>query len=170
MNYKNTVIYFMSGTGNTLRAANLAGEYARKNGPDVALRGVTEDDPEREIREGADTLVGLMMPTHGFTAPWLIIKFACCLPRRESTHAFVVATRGGLKFGRVLTPGISGSAVFLITLILLFKGYKVRGAMGVDMPSNWLSLHPGLKPENARAIVGRAAHKIERFMERILTG
>ena len=96
MSYKNIVIYLMSGTGNTLRAAKLAGGYARKNGPDVALRGVIEGDPEREIREGADTLVGLMMPTHGFIAPWLMIKFACRLPRRKSTHAFVAATRAGL--------------------------------------------------------------------------
>jgi ferredoxin len=170
MNYKNTVIYFMSGTGNTLRAAKLAGGHAREIGTDVIFRWVTESNPEAEIRDDEETMVGVMMPTHGFIAPWLMIKFACRLPRRKSTHAFVVATRAGLKFGRVFTPGISGSAVFLIALILFFKGFKVRGAMGVDMPSNWLSLHPGLKPENARAIVGRAAPKIERFMERILTG
>lgn len=126
MNYKNTVIYFMSGTGNTLRAAKLAGGYAREIGTDVILCWVTESDPEAEIRDDEDTMVGVMMPTHGFIAPWLMIKFACRLPRRKSTHAFVVTTRAGLKFGRVFTPGISGSAVFLIALILFFKGYKVR--------------------------------------------
>ncbi len=82
MFYKNIVIYLMSGTGNTLRAAKLAGEYARKKGPDVALRGVIEGDPEREIREGADTLVGLFPGTLITDGHWIreIINFLYIYP------------------------------------------------------------------------------------------
>lgn len=160
----------MSGTGNTLRAANFAKRYVGKAGADVFVRGITESDPRTEIVDKKNTIVGLMFPTHGFTAPWVMIKFTFCLPRSKFTSAFVVATRAGLKFGSVFTPGISGSAVFLIALILLFKGYRVRGALGLDMPSNWLALHPGLKPKNAREIVNRAMPKIEGFMKRIFAG
>jgi ferredoxin len=170
MPYKKVVIYYMSGTGNTLRAAKFAAEYTRKRGADVLLRGIDNCKPEREIGKGADTIIGIMMPTHGFTAPWLMIKFACRMPRRKYVHAFIIATRAGLKFGKIFTPGISGSALFLISLILFIKGYKVRGAMSVDMPSNWLSLHPGMKINNAKAIIRRALPKIERFMKRLHSG
>ena len=70
----------------------------------------------------------------------------------------------------MFTPGISGSAVFLITLILWFKGYRVRGGLGLDMPSNWTSLHPALKPSSVEAIISRARPVFERFLETILDG
>jgi hypothetical protein len=41
-----------------------------------------------------------------------------------------------MKFGPVFIPGISGSAPFIVALILFLKGYKVRGAMSTR-------LHPG---------------------------
>jgi ferredoxin len=115
-------------------------------------------------------LLGLLMPTHGFTAPWPMIRFALRLPPGNGTHSFVVPTRAGLKIGRLYTPGMEGTAGYLIALILLLKGYSIRGVMGLDMPSNWLSLHPGLKPESVAGIIHRAKKKSTRFMEIILTG
>ncbi|MBW1815229.1 MAG: hypothetical protein JRJ39_16720 [Deltaproteobacteria bacterium] len=55
------------------------------------------------------SLLGLVFPTHGFTAPWHMIKFTCRLPRVKKTSAFCTATRAGLKIGKVFTPGISGT-------------------------------------------------------------
>jgi ferredoxin len=75
-----------------------------------------------------------------------------------------------MKVGPVFTPGLGGTATFLIALIMALKGYKIRGVMGLDMPSNWIALHPGFHPESAKAIIGRAQTKVNRLMECVLSG
>jgi Pyruvate/2-oxoacid:ferredoxin oxidoreductase delta subunit len=110
------------------------------------------------------------MPTHGFTAPWHMIRFVSRLPRGRKTHAFCLATRAGLKVGGVFTPGISGTGTFVIALLLALKGYRVRGVMSLDMPSNWTAFHTGLHPETVRAIIDRAKPRAERFFSRLCAG
>lgn len=119
-------------------------------------------------REGRLTV--LATPTHGFTAPWVAIWFAMRLPLGRGTHAVTVATRAGTRFGGIYFPGLDGTAAYLLALILFLKGYRVRGAIGIDMPSNWLAVHSSLSADKVRGIVGRAEPKVRRFAGRILDG
>jgi Pyruvate/2-oxoacid:ferredoxin oxidoreductase delta subunit len=167
--YENAVIYFWSGTGNSYRLSTWMGKSAEEKGLNPRVLSIDKSNPKEEIKRGNDSLMGIVFPTHGFTAPWHILKFVCSLPHGNSTHAFCVAARAGLKFGPVFVPGISGSATFIIALILLVKGYNVRGSMSVDMPSNWYSLHPIQSRKSHEAIINRAQYKVTRFMERILS-
>ena len=144
MTYQRTTIYWMSGTGNSLRAAHWLGDRAGAAEVEANLVQAVHGDPEREVEPSDKQLVGLVFPTHGFTAPWRMIKFAWRMPRDKGAHAFCVATRGGTKFGPVKLPGIAASACFLLALILRLRGYRVRGVMSLNMPSNWMSLHWGL--------------------------
>jgi len=166
--YKDTVIYFWSGTGNSYRVSTWMGKITKENRLNTQVISTDKSNPSNEIKGGKKSLMGIIFPTHGFTAPWHIIKFVCSLPRADSTHAFCAASRAGLKFGPVFTPGISGSATFIIALILMFKGYNVRGTMSVDMPSNWFSLHPIQSKKNHYAIIKRSEEKITFFMEEML--
>jgi len=166
--YENAIFYFMTGTGNSYRAATWMGEEAKANGADVCLYAIEEAQPKSEIKSNAKQLIGFIFPTHGFTAPWKVIHFALLLPRRIKTHAFVVATRAGSKIGSSFFPGLEGTACYLIAFILFLKGYSVRGIMGLDMPSNWMALHPGFHPKTAEPIIARAKIRITRFMEEIL--
>ena len=163
-------IYYMSGTGNTRRVAEWSREIASSRGIECRIWGLGRPGGFEPPQDSPGAMVGLLMPTHGFTAPWLMIKFACRLPKVKFSRAWVLATRAGAKFGRVFTPGISGSTVFLISLILLLKGYRVRGGLGLDMPSNWTSLHPGFKKESATAIIDRARPVYTDFLDSILAG
>jgi len=54
--------------------------------------------------------------------------------------------------------------------VLLLKGYRVVGMRPIDLPSNWISLHPGLREDNVRAIYERCAAITRRFAERLLDG
>jgi ferredoxin len=126
--------------------------------------------PEETVGHGQDALLGLALPTHGFTAPWAVLRFTLRLPRRRGTHALVVATRAGTKLGPWFLPGMEGTAAYLLALILWRKGYRLRGVLGLDMPSNWLALHPGLHPDTVRAIVARAETKLGAFMDAVLSG
>jgi ferredoxin len=170
MQYKNLVMYFLSGTGNSYRMTKQMGEVAEENGLTTIVSPANSANPKGEITDNKDCLLGLVFPTHGFTAPWYIIKFALRLPRRRSTHAFCVATRAGLRFGKLFTPGISGSATFLIALILAIKGYRVRGVTGIDMPSNWYSLHPIQKEKSVSMIIQRAQEQASSFINKTLAG
>ncbi len=168
--YEKLLIYFMSGTGNSFRVANWAAEAAKGRGMEAEVVPVNRGNPEEEIEDSERLLLGLFMPTHGFTAPWLVIKTALGFPRRTKVRAFVVATRAGCKFGALFTPGISATACFLISFILALKGYKVMGIRGVDMPSNWIAVHPGFSAQSAEAIKARSRPKFERFVASILEG
>jgi ferredoxin len=170
MSYPEATLYFYTGTGNSYRIAAWMADAARDAGAAITMRPIKSAHPSKEIGKGEKALLGLVMPAHGFTAPWAMFRFALHLPRRSRTHAVVVAARGGLKIGPVFVPGIEGTATYLIASILALKGYRIRGAMGVDMPASWLAVHPGLPPEAVVEISIRARDKVARFMSVILSG
>ncbi|AEG61101.1 EFR1 family ferrodoxin [Desulforamulus ruminis] len=152
---KQTQIYYMSGTGNTRRVAHWFADVAREKGIPSKIYQITKHGRQPKVNTCSTNLLGILFPTHGFTAPWLIIRFVLSLPRGKGTQAFAVATRAGLKIGPVFTPGFEGTAVYLVALLLLLKGYNIRLLSGIDMVSNWLALHWGLSPANSRAIIDR---------------
>jgi Pyruvate/2-oxoacid:ferredoxin oxidoreductase delta subunit len=170
MSYRDATFYFFTGTGNSYRVATWMAGGAREAGATVTVHAIESARPAEEIGAGETALLGLVMPTHGFTAPWAMLRFALRLPRRSGTHAVVVATRAGLKIGPVFVPGAEGTGTYLICLILALKGYRVRGAVGVDMPSNWIAVHPGLSPDAVAAIVARARDKVAGFTGTIFSG
>lgn len=168
MLYQQALLYVMSGTGNTRRVAMWMREIAAQAGVDCHVVPFERAQPAVEIA-GANTLFGLLMPTHGFTAPWAMIRFALRLPRRHA-DAFVVATRAGIMIGRYAFPGMEGTACYLLALILALKGYRVRGVQALDMPSNWTALHWGMNAEHVAAIIARAQPKAEGFFAQLLDG
>ncbi len=170
MNYKKITIYYMTGTGNSFRTASWMAETAREHGADARVVPHEEGRPEEEVNDEGDNMLGIVFPTHAFTAPWPVIRFAWRLPRRKNAHAFVIPTRGAVKVGRYFMPGGEFSAAYLIALILLLKGYSVRGFMGLDMPLNWMTLFPGMHPEKVESIAARAKEKATQFMTSILSG
>ncbi len=168
--YDTMAVHVMSGTGNSLRAARqmaaLAQDRGLKTSVSLVERGVRLDAPPCANK----TLVGFCFPAHGFTAPWLMIRFAALSPWGGGVHAFVLVTRGGTKFGPLFFPGMEGTAAYLIALLLVLRGCRVRGVLGLDMPSNWTSLHSGFREENARAIMEHSAPRLAHFTERLLDG
>jgi Pyruvate/2-oxoacid:ferredoxin oxidoreductase delta subunit len=170
MGYRRATFYFYSGTGNSRRVAVWMADAADDAGSAVTLGPIESARPEGQVGQGEEAVLGLVMPTHGFTTPWTMLRFVFRLPRRSKTHAVIVATRGGLKIGRLYTPGFEGTATLLVALILVAKGYRIRGMAGVDMPSNWLALHPSLPPRAVDGIISRARAKTARLSDIILSG
>ena len=167
--YKSATICFWSGTGNSFRVSEWLGKIADSRGLKTQILSLDKAKSEQILHAGSDGFVVIVFPTHGFTAPWHAVKSVWNFPRGHAAHVFCIATRAGLKFGSLFIPGISGSATFVIALILMLKGYKVRGSMSVDMPSNWYSLHPIQGRKSHEAIIDRAEHKVAGFMEKILS-
>lgn len=165
----NLLVYYFTGTGNSLRVAQWMVELARGRG--LAAKAVAVDAavPVEELT-GVGQLVGVVGPTHGFTAPWWMIRFALRLPRAHGEAAFTLFNRAGMQFGQVAVPGLEGTAAYLIALLLWLKGYRVRGATGMDMPSNWTVIHPSLSQASVAAIIARAKPRVEGFLGQMLDG
>lgn len=169
--YTDASIYYMSGTGNSYRAAIWSMGRLKENTVNVSIHSISNPgEIKTDVKDGEEGLFMIFFPTHGFTAPWNIFRFAFKAPVKKRTHAVIVAARAGLKLGPLFFPGLEGTAAYLIAFILALKGYRIKGVMGLDMPSNWMALHPGLCNENASAIIERAHYKTENFIENILAG
>lgn len=54
--------------------------------------------------------------------------------------------------------------------IVMLKGYKCIGFRPVDLPSNWIPLHPGLKKKVIESIFIRCEKIVRKFADKILTG
>jgi Pyruvate/2-oxoacid:ferredoxin oxidoreductase delta subunit len=167
--YDQVTMYVFSGTGNTLRAAGWMAEAAEVGGVPATVHQVVAGCPPADP-PGPSHLVGLLAPTHGFTAPWCMIRFALRMPRGQGTHAFVAVTRGSFKLGKFRVPGMEGTAGYLLALLLLLKGYRVRGVLGLDMPGNWTSLHSGFSPQSVEFLEERARPLACGYLERLLSG
>lgn len=167
---KTASIYYMSGTGNSLRIASWLGDLAREQGMTGDVHSIDRKYQPPTGTWGRDHLMGLTFPTHGFTTPWPILRFALSLPQGRGTNVLIIPTRAGTKFGRVYLPGMQGTAGYLLALIMVLKGYRVRGVFGIDMPSNWTALHWGLSEANASAIIERAQKKVTSLATVIFAG
>ncbi len=167
MSYEKLLIYWFSGTGNAKYASKWISEYAKAAGVQTELVSLSEGKYFGKDIHTKNTLIGFCYPTHGFNAPPAVLKFLKIFPRGKH-DIFLLNTRAGMKISKIFTPGLSGLALLLPAVILKIKGYKIRAYRPLDMPSNWISLHPGLKREVVESIHARCKGIIKRFSGKIL--
>lgn len=172
MSYQTIIQFYLSGTGNSWRVSCWAKAYFQSThhqGMLIPIHRKHEVDWSHVDQD--NNLMVLAMPTHGFTAIWGMVKFCLLLPvLQNNVSGICIATRAGWKLGPFFLPGMSGSATFLIGLILWFKGVKVRGLFSVDMPSNWIAAHWGLSPSNVATILRKAQQRTQSFLQVIHQG
>jgi ferredoxin len=170
MAYKKALIYFSSGTGNSYRVAVWLHEASLKRGITSEIIPIKLAKPKEEIKSSPDNLIVLTYPTHGFLPPWSAIKFIFKMPCKRKAHLFPMPTRGCLRFGPVIIPGIAALASLLPVLYLPFKGYNIRGSLSFDMPSNVLFLHSRLSAKNIDRQKKSAKRKANKYFPILLSG
>jgi len=181
-------IYFHSGTGNSFRVARWMAETAQAHGVGGEVLSIHRKEAASEpvgdrVERGEEApprqpdgpacdgdWVALVAPAHAFTASWAMLKFALRMERGQGRQAAIVLTRAGTKFGKRRFPGLEGTGCYVLAGILAAKGYRVRGTLGVDMPSNWTQLHPGFAEPAAADIIEHAKAKTKEFTAQIVTG
>ncbi len=168
--YGQVTIYHFSGTGNALTAGRWIAEAAARRGMKADLLAIDRFGRIEPPVAAGRRLLGFCYPTHGFGIPWHMLKFILRFPARARCDFFLLNTRAGSKIGRLFLPGVSGIAQLLPALVLLAKGFRLRGLFPVDLPSNWTSVHPGYTPSAVAAIFDRSRAMAGRFSERILSG
>jgi Pyruvate/2-oxoacid:ferredoxin oxidoreductase delta subunit len=169
-NWQSLYIYFISGTGNARASAEWIRDEAEKKGLKTVVQQI--DRLENILMPDKDEkpLIGFAFPTHGFNAAPIMIRFIAGFPRGLGREVFLLNTRAGMKLSKLFLPGVSGVALLLPAFILRIKGYKCIGFRPVDLPSNWIPLHPGLKKKVIESIFIRCELIVRRFAVTILSG
>ncbi len=165
-NLRQATVYFATGTGNSYRVAHWFRSACQARNIPTSLIPANLADPKAEISASSAQLVVLAFPTHGGLPPWSVIKFLFRMPRGRAAQFLCLPTRGSFYVGPVLVPGAAVLASFLPALILLWKGYRPRGAVSFDMPVNMTSIHPPLTVRHASRIIARANRKAQRYFDR----
>lgn len=166
--YNKADIWYFTGTGNARFAANQIAENCNEVRIPTTVYNIAGNEP-RPPKYDRKTLLGFCFPTHGFLAPPLVLKFLFRFPKGKA-DVFLLNTRAGLKLSKLHMPGIGGLALWVPTLILWLKGYRVIGFRPLDMPSNWISLHPGVRKKVVSSVHDHCTKTLERFSARILQG
>jgi Pyruvate/2-oxoacid:ferredoxin oxidoreductase delta subunit len=163
-------IYYISGTGNARLSSQWIAEEAGKRGLKTVVRQI--DRLDNIIMPSADEkpLIGFAYPTHGFNAAPIMLRFLAGFPRGLGREIFFVNTRAGMKLYKIFMPGLTGLALILPAFMMWLKGYRCLGFRPVDLPSNWIPLHPGIKNKVIESIIARCEPIVRGFANKILSG
>lgn len=168
--YDNLIIYYFSGTGNAKNASLWISNIAKEYGIETQLINIDRFETIEKPDVKEKNLFGFCSPTHGFNLPPITLQFINQFPKVDNADVFLLNTRGGLKLSTLFIPGLSGLAQILPALILRAKGFKVVGMQPLDLPSNWLILHPGLKEKVVNSIYKRCHIIVDNFATKLITG
>jgi Pyruvate/2-oxoacid:ferredoxin oxidoreductase delta subunit len=169
--YDNLLVYYFSGTGNAKSSAQWIGKYASESGLNARIVNIDrfQEVTRLEMPEGT-TLTGICYPAHGFNAPPIVYRFIRKMEKGRGNRIFLLNTRAGMKLSKVFLPGLSGLALLWPALLLMLKGYRIVDLRPVDLPSNWISLHPGLKKKVVDSIFEKWEKKTRTFSQKLIKG
>ena len=164
------LIYFFSGTGNARNVAHWFADVAVEQDIPVETIDIAKIDRKKIAPPSPGSLVGFISPTHGFNYPPAMLYFIFRFPGSHENRAFLMNTRAGMKLSKWFLPGLSGIALWLSALVLLLKGYRIVGLRSIDLPSNWISFHPGLKEKVVQSLYEHCKGITKKFALKILSG
>jgi len=168
-NIQKATIFYFSGTGNAKQIAFWLSEFAAKKEIVSKLYDIAKCDTTNVSALIDNALILIISPIHGFNFPKITLDFILNFPKGNN-RVVLMNTRAGMKIGKLVTPGLTGIAFLLSSLILRIKGYKIVGQVPFDMPSNWLSLHPSLSEKAVKYLHRVNYSRVEKHAEKILSG
>jgi ferredoxin len=167
--YSKLAIYSFSGTGNSRNVALWLARSAEEQHIEIEHVDISQLK-NGSIQSPSDgTLIVFISPVHGFNYPPIMVRFIARFPRGNS-DVVLMNTRAGMLIRRWITPGLSGITFYLAALILWAKGYAIKSMFPVDLPSNWIFLHPGLNERVVSYLHDRNKERVAKFAGKIFAG
>ncbi len=167
--FKELVIFYFSGTGNAKQVALWCSHFAPDYNIVPKILDISKTDRSVYNTLPSDSLIIIISPVHGFNFPKITLDFIRRFPEGKN-KIVLMNTRAGMRIGKFVTPGLTGIAFMLSTLILKSKGHKIIGWIPFDMPSNWISIHPALREKTVKYLHERSHSKLEKYITRIFSG
>ena len=169
MRYKSINIYYFSGTGNSKNVACWLSKVAAENSVECRLFNIAMIDRINIEKPDPEALIVFVSPIHGFNYPPVMLHFIIRFPKGKN-KVVLMNTRAGMLIGKFITPGITGIAFYLSSLLLKIKGYSIQAIFPVNLPSNWISVHPGLNSRTVKFIQEKEKARVLKFGNKILLG
>ena len=168
--YNNLHIYYFSGTGNALSAAKWIKEKGEENNIATQIQSIEKNSIVDTEQKDGKTLIAFTYPTHGFAPPWIMLKFMWRFHRISNADVMFINTKAGMMLWKFYLPGMTGLAQWLPIFMFWLKGYKVKGALPLDMPHSWISFFPP-NPESWNVkIAARCQRIVGKMCNRVFTG
>ena len=167
--YKKIIVYYFSGTGNAANIAKWMAQSANEQQVECQLINIGSIDRLNISSPDPEALVVFVSPIHGFNYPPVMLNFIWRFPQGKN-KVLLMNTRAGMLIGKWNTPGLTGAAFYWSALILRLKGFAIKAMFPVDMPSNWISLHPGLNEHTVKFIHARNKERVLNFCRQSIAG
>ena len=162
-------IHYFSGTGYSRNVAIVLQQEALAVGMEVELIDLSRTDRLHIQSPANDAFIVFVSPVHGFNYPPVMLHYLFRFPKGRN-NVMLMNTRAGMLIGKWVTPGISGVSLYLSALILRFKGYSIQALYPVDLPSNWISIHPALNKRTVDFIYTKTLPKVRILAESVFAG
>ncbi len=167
--YSKITVYYFSGTGNSKNVAIWLANTASDNNIECELKDISKTERRNLETPSLNTLIVFISPVHGFNYPPIMTNFIFHYPKANN-DVVLMNTRAGMLIGKYITPGLTGIAFYLAALVLKIKGYKIKGMLPVDLPSNWISIHPGLNERTVKFLHEKNKERVVNFSNKIFSG
>jgi Pyruvate/2-oxoacid:ferredoxin oxidoreductase delta subunit len=167
--YSELLIFYFSGTGNSKQVAVWFSELAAKRNIVSSIYDISKIEIGTLEQANNNALIIIISPVHGFNYPRITLDFIRRFPSGKN-KVVLMNTRAGMKIGLFITPGLTGIAFILSSLLLKRKGYKIAGQIPFDMPSNWISIHPSLNESTVKFIHQKNFDRVKKHSNIIFVG
>jgi Pyruvate/2-oxoacid:ferredoxin oxidoreductase delta subunit len=167
--FQKLIIYYFSGTGNSKNVALWLSKVAIEYDIECTLINIVQINRRDIEPPDSEALIVFVSPIHGFNYPPVMLNFIMHFPKGKN-KVLLMNTRAGMLIGKFVTPGLTGVAFFLSAFILRLKGFSIRAMFPVDLPSNWISIHPGLNERTIKFLHEKNKEKVIAFARRIFSG
>jgi ferredoxin len=167
--YPQLIVYYFSGTGNSENVAYWLTNVAKENGMNTHTVNIGRTNRLAIEKPDPEAIIAFISPIHGFNYPPAMLHFIMRFPKGGNT-VLLMNTRAGMLIGKWITPGLTGVAFYLSAFILKLKGYSMKSMFPVDLPSNWISVHPGLNERTVKYLHERNQEKVYRFAQKVFSG
>jgi ferredoxin len=143
-----TVIYYFSGTGNSL---TIARDIAREL-EDAEVVSIASLEGEKRISTDADA-VGIVYPVYAFGVPLIVQRFIKRLDLAKDRYVFTVANYAMMQ----------GAAITRAHRLLKKRGITPKSGFGVLMPNNYLPFGDAGSEEKQKAVFKKEKEKAKRI-------
>ena len=138
-----TIIYWFSGTGNSLAAAKALAKSCGDAELVPMAKAIRKPPPSAER-------IGLVFPVYGFCPPALVARFIEKLSAATDAYIFAVITYAG-------SPG---GTIDVLMRLLRKSGLNLAASWGVKMPENYPPFGGAPAPEKQQTVNASAAEQI----------
>ncbi len=134
------MIYYFTGTGNSLWTAKTLGETIKQ-----PIKNIIKYRNEKAVI-CEDSIIGFAFPTYMGDLPWIVKEFLLKLQAKPDFYAFVIMTSN---------HGESGSSFKSLDQALSLSGGKLSAAFDLQMPGNCLISSEAENAERLRKAPGQ---------------